>query len=138
MRAEFVKASLEFASQGSNITECGAVLVTPSMSGSWAIPFLDRYGIMLKGWVALSPTGVMKWGGPWEDTHKKVKLLAMYGQHDERRSQADNLLKLFSRSSKVTIDNCETSMCYMEQPEAFHKHLSAFLKGCCSVDGDNS
>lgn len=33
MRAEFVKAALEFAAKGANITKIGAVLVTPSISG---------------------------------------------------------------------------------------------------------
>lgn len=39
----------------------------------YAIPFLDRYGTMLHGWVAIAPVGVDEWGGPWEDTHKKVR-----------------------------------------------------------------
>jgi abhydrolase domain-containing protein 14 len=39
----------------------------------WAVPFLDRFGTMLKGWVAIAPAGVANWGGPWEYTHKTVR-----------------------------------------------------------------
>lgn len=35
------------------------------------------------------------------DAPLQVRLLAVYGLTDEKKSQADNLLKLFSRSSKV-------------------------------------
>lgn len=38
----------------------------------WAVPFLDRYGLMLAGWVAVAPIGITGWGGPWEYTHKQV------------------------------------------------------------------
>lgn len=39
---------------------------------SWAIPFIDRYGLLLVGWVAPAPVGIQNWGGPWEYTHKLV------------------------------------------------------------------
>jgi hypothetical protein len=40
----------------------------------WAIPFLDRHGLMLAGFVAIAPVGVESWGGPWEYTHKQVTM----------------------------------------------------------------
>ncbi len=108
------------------------------------MPFLDRYGMMLKGWLPIAPVGVSGWGGPWDFTHKavggllaaiqrgvcnptvtpilhfslqwdqirrecckllnqtaQVKLLAMYGEKDAMKDEADDLLKLFKHSEKV-------------------------------------
>jgi len=42
----------------------------------WAIPFLDRYGTMLMGWLPIAPIGIAEWGGPWEFAHKKVRTVA--------------------------------------------------------------
>ncbi|GAX74228.1 hypothetical protein CEUSTIGMA_g1677.t1 [Chlamydomonas eustigma] len=126
MRAEFLKTVFEFLGRGSNLTSIGAALVSPSMSGKWAIPFLDRYGVMLKGWVPVAPVGVMQWGGPWEYTHKRVQLLAVYGEQDEMKEEADDLLKLFSTSNKVIIPDAGHA-CYMEKTEAFHLHLKTFI-----------
>ncbi|KAG1662434.1 hypothetical protein FOA52_004015 [Chlamydomonas sp. UWO 241] len=127
MRAELIKAALEFSGQGANVSEVGAVLVAPSMSGKWAIPFLDRYGLMLKGWVAIAPVGVMSWGGPWEYTHKQVGLLAVYGENDPMLAEADTLLKLFARSRKAVINGAGHA-CYIDGPEVFHTQLAKFLE----------
>jgi abhydrolase domain-containing protein 14 len=126
MRAEFLKTVFEYLGRGSNLTANGAALVSPSMSGKWAIPFLDRYGVMLKGWVPVAPAGVMQWGGPWEYTHKRVQLLAVYGEHDEMKEEADDLMKLFSNSDKVIIPESGHA-CYMEKTDTFHVHLKNFL-----------
>lgn len=46
MRAEFVKAAIEFADKGSNLT---AVLISPSMSGwVWVFLNLPRFLVFLK------------------------------------------------------------------------------------------
>eukprot|EP00798_Chlamydomonas_sp_ICE-L_P017176 gene17176-23490_t len=127
MRAEFVKSAFEFATDGRDLSKQGGVLVTPSMSGMYAIPYLDRYGRELKGWVALAPVGAKKWGGPWEDTHLKVWLLAMYGEKDPLLPDADLLGKLFNKVDKVVVPNAGHP-CYMENPAFFHKELKPFLE----------
>jgi len=126
MRAEMVKAAMDFSGMGSNVTESGAVLVSPSMSGKWAIPFLDRYGLMLKGWVAVAPVGVVNWGGPWEYTHKKVSLLAMYGENDPMLPQAEYLQKLFGKARKAVISDAGHA-CYMDNTKQFNDELGRFI-----------
>ncbi|KAL6761835.1 Alpha/Beta hydrolase protein [Haematococcus lacustris] len=124
MRAEVVKAALVFAKGRSTLN---SVLVSPSMSGKWAVPFLDRYGLLLVGWVALAPVGVGHWNGPWEFTHRAVHLLAMYGERDPLKVDAEELALYFARATKVIVPNAGHAF-YVEQPEAFHTALLKFIR----------
>ncbi|KAG2451583.1 hypothetical protein HYH02_004178 [Chlamydomonas schloesseri] len=110
MRSELVRTVVEAAWARVNAT---VVLVSPSMSGRYSIPFLDRHGVMLTSYVAVAPIGVRDWGGPWEDTHKRVRggpwedthkrvcALAVYGSKDALVPDAERLTKLFQNSWKA-------------------------------------
>ncbi|KAG2451581.1 hypothetical protein HYH02_004178 [Chlamydomonas schloesseri] len=132
MRSELVRTVVEAAWARVNAT---VVLVSPSMSGRYSIPFLDRHGVMLTSYVAVAPIGVRDWGGPWEDTHKRVCALAVYGSKDALVPDAERLTKLFQNSWKVIIPGAGHRS-YEDKPEVFHKVLLTFLKKCRrSADG---
>lgn len=126
MRAELLLAVVEHASQRNNDT---IILISPSMSGRYSIPFLDRHGTLVTSYVAIAPIGVKDWGGPWEDTHKRVCALAIYGSDDAMAPQADILIKYFHYSYKVIVPNAG-HRCYEDQPALFNPVLLKFLRKC--------
>lgn len=89
---------------------------------------------MLAGWVALAPVGVKDWGGPWEYTHKQVKLLAMYGSEDPMKEDASLLTKLFQTASVVrTWLCCLDSPCCVVAGPATHSTAAQNRRSCqCS------
>ena len=48
------------------------VLVTPSMSGSYALPWLTHHAGELAGWVAVAPVGLKQWVPPAGEAQSKV------------------------------------------------------------------
>lgn len=120
MRAELIEAAFRFAGQGHRF------LVSPSMSGKYALPYLDRYGASLLGWVALAPVGVLSWGGPGEVAHKRVRLLAMYGVRDPMVKEADRLQRMFLHEQKEVLPFAGHA-CYMDNTQAFHTVLQKFI-----------
>ena len=57
----------------------GPVLNPGCTCRRYSIPFLDRHGTLITSYVAIAPIGVKNWGGPWEDTHKRVRSAAAMG-----------------------------------------------------------
>ncbi|KAF5833761.1 Alpha/Beta hydrolase protein [Dunaliella salina] len=100
-RAELVHEAFKFAQQ-QETQPTPMVLVSPSMSGKWAMSYIDRHGTELSGWVALAPAGVPMWPGPSAQVHRQVKLLAMYGENDRMKEDASKLTKLFANSLSVS------------------------------------
>ena len=49
------------------------VLVTPSMSGSYALPWLTQHAGELAGWVAVAPVGLKQWVPPAGEAQSKVR-----------------------------------------------------------------
>ncbi|GIL82804.1 hypothetical protein Vretimale_8176 [Volvox reticuliferus] len=126
MRSELIKTVIEAVSVRVNSS---IYLISPSMSGRYSIPFLDRHGVMITSFVAVAPIGVRDWGGPWEDTHRKVCALAVYGSEDPLASDANRLVKLFQYAWKVVIPGAGHRS-YEDKPEVFHKVLLTFLRKC--------
>ncbi|KAG2490885.1 hypothetical protein HYH03_010802 [Edaphochlamys debaryana] len=126
MRSELLKTVIEAAWPKVNST---IILISPSASGRYSIPFLDRYGTMVASFVAVAPIGVKDWGGPWEDVHKRVCALAVYGAQDPMAPDAERLIRLFGHSWKVIIPGAGHRS-YEDKPINFHKVLMAFLKKC--------
>ncbi|EFJ48611.1 hypothetical protein VOLCADRAFT_104665 [Volvox carteri f. nagariensis] len=129
MRAELLKTVIEAAWPRVNSS---VYLISPSMSGRYSIPFLDRHGVMITSFVAVAPIGVRDWGGPWEDTHRKVCALAVYGSKDPLAKDADRLLRLFQYAWKVVIPGAGHRS-YEDKPEVFHKLSSRLTQGCRMV-----
>jgi len=125
-RAELVLAAFKFAQQ-QETQPTPMVLVSPSMSGKWAMSFIDRHGTELSGWVALAPVGVPAWPGPSAQVHRQVKLLAMYGENDRMKEDSSKLTKLFANSLSVIIPGAGHP-CYVDKPHDFHRDFLSFLR----------
>ncbi|KXZ54839.1 hypothetical protein GPECTOR_4g911 [Gonium pectorale] len=126
MRSELLKTVIEAAWPRVNST---VILVSPSMSGRYSLPFLDRHGVMITSFVAVAPIGIKDWGGPWEDTHKRVCALGVYGKNDALAGDAERLVRLFQFAWKVVIPGAGHRS-YEDKPDVFHKVLLTFMRKC--------
>jgi len=110
------------------------VVVSPSMSGSFAIPFLEylvvTYGSAFRspptivGWVALAPVSV--------HTHAilfpslDIPALLMFGENDEKFRKAGSALLEIPNNDYFLVPNAGHA-CYRDNPEFFHSHLFDYL-----------
>ncbi|KAL4436963.1 hypothetical protein ABPG75_004102 [Micractinium tetrahymenae] len=105
------------------------VVVTPSMSGSFFLPWLSRHAGELAGWVAVAPVGLQQWveaGALPADSQAKLKVLAIYGEQDRMRSDYSIIEDAFPRAQYVQVPNAGHA-CYLDSPEVFNRELLRFL-----------
>lgn len=102
------------------------ILVSPSMSGSYALPFLIDYRNRLRGFVAIAPVGIAR----YQDRLQGIELptLALWGSNDRiiPLQQADLLAQLMPNTQKVVLENAGHA-CYMRATAEFHQHLLEFI-----------
>ncbi|MEB3340701.1 alpha/beta hydrolase [Okeania sp.] len=103
------------------------ILVSPSMSGSYSLPFVINYGDKLGGFVGISPVGIER----FQDELKGIELptLAIWGSNDRivPIEQADLLVELIPNAQKIILNDAGHA-CYMKKTEEFHKHLIKFIQ----------
>ena len=102
-------------------------LVTPSMSGRFALPFAARSPERLSGLVALAPVGIPQ-NAP-EIDEPDLPVLLFWGSADRTvpPAQAEILASRFERPRTRILDGVGHPA-YLEQPDAFHEELLAFLE----------
>lgn len=102
------------------------VLVSPSLSGSYALPFLMQSHHQLCGFVPIAPTSTRNYA---QEQFQAVKTptLILYGEldHTLARESLQQLCHLPNHSVVKLHDAGHA--CYLHKPEAFHLALLAFL-----------
>lgn len=102
------------------------VLVSPSLSGSYALPFLMQSHHQLCGFVPIAPTSTRNYA---QEQFQAVKTptLILYGEldHTLARESLQQLRHLPNHSVVKLYDAGHA--CYLHKPEAFHLALLAFL-----------
>ncbi|NES72593.1 MAG: alpha/beta hydrolase [Okeania sp. SIO2D1] len=103
------------------------VLVAPSLSGGYSLPFILAHGEMLRGFVAVNTVGVSRFAPQLKQV--EVPTLIIWGSQDRIISveQADLLTQAMPNSRKIILENAGHN-CYLDAPEEFNKHLLNFLK----------
>ena len=103
------------------------ILVSPSMSGNYSLPFIANYADKLGGFVPIAPVGILQ----FEQQRKGIKLptLIIWGSNDRLIpiAQADLLLKLTPNAQKVILEKAGHA-CYMQATDEFHEHLIKFVE----------
>ena len=116
---------LEHALIELNATE--AVLVVPSMSGSYALPLLVRGFLKLKGFVAIAPHSVENFSKV-EYSSVKIPTLIIYGDHDTNYGAQSAVYLRKIPSSKLHVMRYASHACYVHNPDEFHTSLVSFLR----------
>mmetsp|Transcript_29116 Transcript_29116/g.38294 ORF Transcript_29116/g.38294 Transcript_29116/m.38294 type:complete len:218 (+) Transcript_29116:81-734(+) len=101
------------------------VLLTASMSGKFAIPFLMQHPEELSGLVTIAPVSVSSYTVEQYQA-VTVKTLIVYGEMDRMGNASAGLLSKIPDHTVVMIPK-GSHPCYLDNPEMFHEALSAFL-----------
>nr|CAI9699991.1 unnamed protein product [Rangifer tarandus platyrhynchus] len=103
-----------------------AVLVSPSLSGRYALPFLMRGHHQLRGFVPIAPASTQNYT---QEQFQAVKTptLILYGELDRTLARESlRQLRHLPNHSTVKLRNAGHA-CYLHKPQDFHLELLAFL-----------
>uniref|UniRef100_A0A674G7C2 Protein ABHD14A n=1 Tax=Taeniopygia guttata TaxID=59729 RepID=A0A674G7C2_TAEGU len=102
------------------------VLISPSMSGRFALPFLMAHGDRLAGFVPIAPVGTKDYTA---EQYRRVQTptLILYGDRDTGLApQALQNLQHLPKH-RVAVLSGAGHACYLDKPEDFHRALLGFL-----------
>ncbi|MFO7031544.1 alpha/beta hydrolase [Limnospira fusiformis CCALA 023] len=110
-----------------NLQLHNTVIVSPSMSGRYSLPFIIQHHESVRGFVAVAPVGILKMAEKLEGI--QIPTLAIWGSNDQivPPSQADILIQTMPNCQKAILKNAGHA-CYLKAPNKFHENLIQFLK----------
>ena len=105
----------------------GAILVSPSMSGTYSLPFIIDHREQLQGFVAVAPVGIMKMATRLEGL--PLPTLAIWGSEDQivPLDHADQLVEMVPKAQKIVLPKVGHA-CYMKATSKFHEALLEFIQ----------
>lgn len=102
------------------------VLISPSMSGKFSIPFLVSYPNILSGYVPIAPVFPRKFQVSNIPSNSTYLTLVVWGSKDSRgRKRSEELLKLKNSVSMEMSDS--NHACYLDRPDYFNQELLRFV-----------
>ncbi|NJK39422.1 MAG: alpha/beta hydrolase [Oscillatoriales cyanobacterium RM1_1_9] len=103
------------------------VLISPSMSGTYSLPFMIDHPESLQGLVALAPVGIPKLMTQLKGI--ELPVLAMWGSDDRivPVEQADLLVEVMPNAEKILLPKAGHA-CYLKATNKFHDHLLQFIE----------
>lgn len=102
------------------------VIVSPSMSGRFSLPFVTSNPDRVAGFVAVAPVGIAQHQSKLSNI--TVPILAIWGENDTviPQAHADLLVTRAPDARKVVVPDAGHAL-YMDKPDAFHRELLQFL-----------
>lgn len=104
-----------------------AVMVVPSMSGKFGLPFLVKHSQLIAGFVPVAPIATETIA---QDQLKSLQVPTMLiiGENDGRlATMSQNNLKIIPNMKVEVLENAGHAA-YVDQPEQFHRLLFNFAK----------
>ncbi|XP_076616493.1 putative protein-lysine deacylase ABHD14B [Chaetodon auriga] len=103
------------------------VLISPSLSGSYSLPFLLQHQALVRAYVPVAPICSDKFTAEQYQS-VKVPTLIVYGDQDTELGELSlsNLRNLANHS--VVVMKGAGHPCYLDDPDTWHKALTGFLK----------
>ncbi|XP_046394736.1 protein ABHD14B-like isoform X2 [Ischnura elegans] len=104
------------------------VIVSPSMSGSYSIPFLASHADKFSGFLPVAPVATEKVTKATLET-VQVPTLILFGSNDhvEHAKKSKENLQIIPKSQLVIFEGAGHA-CYLDEPVKFHTILFNFLK----------
>jgi pimeloyl-ACP methyl ester carboxylesterase len=104
------------------------VLVSPSMSGRFSLPLLVEQPGLVAGFVAVAPVGIPEHAPRLGD--QPVPTLLVWGENDTvvPVEQAALIEARWPGSRRLVLPGARHPA-YLDEPEAFHRELIAFIAG---------
>ena len=104
-----------------------AVLVSPSLSGMYSLPFLFQHGHLLKAYVPVAPICTEKFEAERYGCVETPTLI-VYGDQDVELGQLSlGNLRHLARHQVLVLQGAGHA-CYLDKPEEWHRGLLAFLQ----------
>lgn len=104
------------------------VIVSPSMSGKGALPFVVANSESVYGFVPIAPVDPFPQNKLGLFHNIKTKTLILFGANDEGGKRVSKVLEGVFDDPKVVEIKDAGHACYLDQPEVFHKELQEFLR----------
>jgi abhydrolase domain-containing protein 14 len=102
------------------------MVVSPSMSGSFIVPFLKDNSNKISGWVPVAPAGLSS-GQEFFPT-LNVPTMIVYGELDPSGKKSGDVLSLIPTSTQHQVLPGAKHPAYLDQPDLWHKLLYNFMK----------
>ncbi|XP_060095962.1 putative protein-lysine deacylase ABHD14B [Heteronotia binoei] len=104
-----------------------AVVISPSLSGMYSLPFLFQHSELLKAYIPVAPICTEKFPATQYASVKTLTLI-VYGDQDVQLGEVslNNLKNL--PNHKVMLMKGAGHACYLDKPEEWHLGLLNFLK----------
>lgn len=103
------------------------VVISPSLSGMYSLPFLVAPGFQLRGFVPVAPICTDKINAV-DYASVKTPALIVYGDQDPMGSSSFQHLKQLP-NHRVLVMEGAGHPCYLDKPDEWHKGLLDFLQG---------
>lgn len=104
-----------------------AVVISPSLSGMYSLPFLFQHSDLLKAYIPVAPICTDKFPAT-QYANVKTPTLIVYGDQDVQLGEVslNNLKNL--PNHKVMMMKSAGHACYLDKPDEWHLGLLDFLK----------
>uniref|UniRef100_A0A9L0JT06 Abhydrolase domain containing 14B n=1 Tax=Equus asinus TaxID=9793 RepID=A0A9L0JT06_EQUAS len=103
------------------------VVISPSLSGMYSLPFLTAPGSQVRGYVPVAPICTDKISAA-DYASVKTSALIVYGDQDPMGQTSFEHLKQLP-NHRVLVMEGAGHPCYLDKPEEWHTGLLAFLQG---------
>ena len=108
--------------------EAKPVLVSPSMSGTFSLPLLERNQDVLCGYIPVAPVATTSYPTSFFQTIE-VPTMIVYGDKDTGLGVSSaNRLSEIPKATKPQVLLNSRHPCYLDQPETWHTLIYNFIK----------